>query len=172
MKKQIAVLLSISLIVIALPIGVLLYLIKSDETMNDKKLSRVLFGIDLDHYTIIQKGNSLSKDERDGCYWLIIQMKKSQLSDFFRDIKESEYMLISEETLSYRYEEYKEKCELIAANTVGFGKDEIEQIYYYQGGSKRDWIKSKVTRWGFSTGYVFIVNLENEDYRVGLCYLD
>ena len=111
MKKQIAVLLSISLIVIALPISVLLYLIKSDETMNDKKISRALFGIDLDHYTIIQKDNLLSKDE-------------------------------------------------------------IEQIYYYQGGSKRDWIKSKVTRWGFSTGYVFIVNLENEDYRVGLCYLD
>lgn len=99
-------------------------------------------------------------------------MKESQLNDFVSAVEEQAYLSVSEETMSYQYEVYKENCELIASNTFGFDKEKIDQLYYYQGHSKRDWIKSKITRFNPSTGYIIILKNENGVVEAGLCYLD
>ena len=110
-------------------VGVIALCLYIFRPVDERKLTKQLFGIDEDEYTVISRDNELSKEEYGGGYNLILKVKENQMESFLSEIKGAGfYISDSEERLNNR---------VYIENSIGLELNDKMKVYSYLGSVKR-----------------------------------
>ena len=84
-------------------VGLIVLCLYIFRPVDERKLTKQLFGIDEDEYQVISRDNRLRKDKYDGSYNIILNVKDNQMESFLSEIKGAGFLLLnSEESKYYR----------------------------------------------------------------------
>ena len=95
--------------------------------VDDRKLTKQLFGINEDLYKVISRDNQLSKHYYGGSYGIILNIKDNQMEFFLSEIQGAGYSL----------EDIEESDSIFVRNTTGLELNDKMKVYMYCGSVKR-----------------------------------